>query len=100
MRAGTVTPCAPTNCRAQRRARRDAPYLLWADPPEFSQRDCSSETLSLAFTGSRLHDIGMNLILSTHNVTLTKAIEDHIISRTTKLEHLDRFVFDPALTGR
>jgi len=36
----------------------------------------------------------MNLILSTHNVTLTKAIEDHIISRINKLEHLDRFAID------
>ena len=31
--------------------------------------------------------MGMNLILSTHNVTLTKAIEEHIISRINKLEH-------------
>jgi len=36
----------------------------------------------------------MNLILSTHNVTLTKAIEEHIISRINKLEHLDRFAID------
>ncbi len=33
----------------------------------------------------------MNLSISPHNVTLTKAIEDHIISRINKLEHLDRF---------
>ena len=33
----------------------------------------------------------MNLILSTHNLTLTKAIEDHIISKVDKLEHLERF---------
>jgi putative sigma-54 modulation protein len=33
----------------------------------------------------------MNLIVSSHNVTLTKAIEDHLISRINKLEHLDRF---------
>jgi putative sigma-54 modulation protein len=33
----------------------------------------------------------MNLILSTHNLTLTKAIEDHILSRIEKLEHMDRF---------
>lgn len=31
----------------------------------------------------------MNLILSTHNVTLTKAIEEHIIDKINKLEHLD-----------
>ncbi len=36
----------------------------------------------------------MNLILSTHNVTLTKAIEDHIIARIRQLEHLDRFAPD------
>ena len=36
----------------------------------------------------------MKLILSTHNVTLTKAIEDHIISRIDKLEHMDRDAID------
>ena len=40
----------------------------------------------------------MNLILSTHNLTLTKAIEDHIISRIGKLEHLDRFAIDARVT--
>jgi putative sigma-54 modulation protein len=36
----------------------------------------------------------MKLILSTHNVTLTKAIEDHVLARLTQLEHFDRFVID------
>jgi len=36
----------------------------------------------------------MKLILSTHNVTLTKAIEDHIVSRIEQLEHLDRLAID------
>jgi putative sigma-54 modulation protein len=40
----------------------------------------------------------MNMILSTHNVTLTKAIEDHIISRINKLEHLDHFAIDARVT--
>ena len=40
----------------------------------------------------------MNLILSTHNVTLTKAIDDHIISRINKLEHLDRFAINARVT--
>src|SRR6266511_1035731 len=35
------------------------------------------------------HDAAMKLILSTHNVTLTKAIEDHILSRIDKLDHFD-----------
>ena len=33
----------------------------------------------------------MKFILSTHNVTLTKAIEDHILTRIEKLEHLDHY---------
>jgi putative sigma-54 modulation protein len=40
----------------------------------------------------------MNLILSTHNVTLTKAIEEHIISRINKLEHLDHFATNARVT--
>src|SRR5579862_7151568 len=36
----------------------------------------------------------MKLILSTHNVTLTKAIEDHILTRIDKLEHIDRFAIN------
>ena len=40
----------------------------------------------------------MKLILSTHNVTLTKAIEDHIISRIDKLDHFDRFAVDARVT--
>ncbi len=35
--------------------------------------------------------MGMNLILSTHNVSLSKAIESHIFDRVQKLEHLDRY---------
>jgi putative sigma-54 modulation protein len=33
----------------------------------------------------------MNLIVSPHNVTLTKAIEDHLITRIEKLDHLNRY---------
>ena len=40
----------------------------------------------------------MNLILSTHNITLTKAIEDHVISRIDKLEHLNRFAINARVT--
>src|SRR5438046_10058506 len=40
----------------------------------------------------------MKLILSTHNVTLTKAIEDHIITRINKFDHLDRFAIDARVT--
>ena len=40
----------------------------------------------------------MKLILSTHNVTLTKAIEDHILSRIEKLEHFDRWAINARVT--
>jgi putative sigma-54 modulation protein len=40
----------------------------------------------------------MKFILSTHNVTLTKAIEDHILDRIEKIEHLDRFVTSVRVT--
>jgi putative sigma-54 modulation protein len=33
----------------------------------------------------------MKFILTTHNVTLTAAIENHILSRVEKLEHLDHY---------
>ena len=40
----------------------------------------------------------MKLILSTHNVTLTKAIEDYVLGRLDKLEHLDRWAIDARVT--
>ena len=40
----------------------------------------------------------MKFILSTHNVTLTKSIEDHILSRIEKIEHMDRFVTSARVT--
>jgi putative sigma-54 modulation protein len=45
-----------------------------------------------------LHHNCVNLILSTHNVTLTKAIEDHIISRINKLDHLHRYAVNARVT--
>ena len=40
----------------------------------------------------------MKLILSTHNVTLTKAIEDHVIARLDKLDHMDQRIVDARVT--
>lgn len=40
----------------------------------------------------------MKMILSTHNITLTKAIEDHIMVRIDKLEHYDRFAINARVT--
>ena len=34
----------------------------------------------------------MKFILSTHNLTLTKAIEDHLLSRLEKIDHMDKYV--------
>src|SRR5579872_7004914 len=46
----------------------------------------------------RKQTIFMKLILMTHNVTLTKAIEDHILIRIDKLEHFDRFAINARVT--
>ena len=46
---------------------------------------------------TRQHD-DMKLILLMHNVTLTKAIEDHIISRLEKLAKLNRFAVNARVT--
>jgi ribosome-associated translation inhibitor RaiA len=40
----------------------------------------------------------MKLILSTHNVTLTKAIEEHILDRLQKLDHFDQRAVDARVT--
>lgn len=36
----------------------------------------------------------MKLVLSTHNIRLTKGIEQHILDRIDKLEHYDRWAVD------
>ena len=40
----------------------------------------------------------MKFILTTHNVTLTEAIEQHILARIDKLEHYDRWAVDARVT--
>ena len=40
----------------------------------------------------------MKLILSTHNVTLTKAIEDHVLKQLEKLDHFDQRTVDARVT--
>jgi putative sigma-54 modulation protein len=40
----------------------------------------------------------MKLILSAHNITLSDAIEQHILDRIDKLEHLDRWAIDARVT--
>jgi putative sigma-54 modulation protein len=40
----------------------------------------------------------MKLIISPHNVTLTKAIEDHLVGKIDKLEHFDRRAIDARVT--
>lgn len=40
----------------------------------------------------------MKLVLSTHNLTLTAGIEEHIISRVEKLEHLHERAVDVRVT--
>ena len=52
----------------------------------------------LDFSARRLHLESMKLILSTHNVTLTKAIEDHVVKRLEKLDHFDQRAVDARVT--
>ena len=40
----------------------------------------------------------MKLILSTHNVTLTKAIEEHVLAKLDKMDHLDSRAVDARVT--
>lgn len=40
----------------------------------------------------------MKLILIPHNVTLTKAIEDHVVDRLDKLDHMDQRVVAARVT--
>jgi putative sigma-54 modulation protein len=54
--------------------------------------------LSLDFAPRRLHHSCMKLILSTHNVTLTRAIEQHVLKKLDKLEHLDQRAVDARVT--
>jgi putative sigma-54 modulation protein len=40
----------------------------------------------------------MKLILSTHNIKLTKAIEDHIVKQLERLDHFDQRTIDARVT--
>ena len=40
----------------------------------------------------------MKLVLSTHNITITQAIEDHVLSKIEKLEHYDRWAINARVT--
>jgi ribosomal subunit interface protein len=40
----------------------------------------------------------MKFILSTHNITLTEAIEQHVLQQIEKLEHIDRWLIDARVT--
>jgi len=40
----------------------------------------------------------MKLILSTHNVTLTKSLEAHVVKRLEKLDHFDKRAVDARVT--
>lgn len=40
----------------------------------------------------------MKFILSTHNITLTDAIEQHVLQQIEKLEHIDRWLIDARVT--
>jgi len=57
-----------------------------------------SPTVSLDFHLFTFQPLAMKFILTTHNIRLTKAIEEHLLSRIDKLEHLDRWAIDARVT--
>ena len=52
----------------------------------------------LDFGFHQLHLEDMKLIISTHNLTITEAIEAHVIGRIEKLEHFDKRAIDARVT--
>jgi len=52
----------------------------------------------LDFFATRLHLEGMKLILSTHNIKLTRAIEDQVVKQLEKLDHFDLRTIDARVT--
>ena len=40
----------------------------------------------------------MKLVLTTHNLTLTRGIEDHLVARLEKLDHFDHRAIDARVT--
>ncbi len=54
--------------------------------------------LSLDFAPHWLHHYIMKLIIIPHGVTLTKAIEDHIVAKIEKLDHFDKRAIDARVT--
>jgi ribosomal subunit interface protein len=65
------------------RCRRDTPAARELKPPVEITRSTRQAN------GSR-----MKFILTTHNVTLTEAIEQHILDCLDKLDHIDRWLID------
>ena len=83
---GTVAACKPE--RLLRFEYDGDARGMFSDTFEISETDHKTR---LDFTSGPLHHIYMNMILSPHNVTLTEAIENHLISRINKLDHLNHY---------
>jgi len=58
----------------------------------------SSQQEKLDFQAQNGHPVLMKLILIPHSVTLTKAIEDHVVAKLDKLEHFGQRVVDARVT--
>ena len=52
----------------------------------------------LDFPRHRHHSFSMKLIIVPHNVTLTEAIENHIVAKIDKLDHMDQRIVDARVT--
>jgi putative sigma-54 modulation protein len=98
-------PRAPDSLPISRK--RHAPLVFWNDSSNaLRHRHCCQHALNGVCFSKDIFGpekgftdcLDMKLILSTHNVTLTKAIEEHILTRIDKLEHLDRWAINARVT--
>ena len=87
-------------CRERVEASLKIPPIL---SPECIEREHAIEhskaegeaTFFAGFCGRAAAELrDMKFVLTTHNVKLTQAIEDHILGRIEKLEHFDRWAVD------
>src|SRR5579862_6940339 len=63
-----------------------------------SSDEMAGRNLAIEYSRKQLHLVGMKLILSTHNVTLTDAIEKHVIGKIDKLDRLNSRIVHARVT--
>ena len=67
-------------------------------PPTEALASSFSRRVGLDFIRRSQHYWDMKLVLTSHNITLTDAIETHIMNRIDKLDHFERRAVDTRVT--